>query len=58
MLRGQVEVKTFPRTCRIEEGSGSIVTLPLAPAGPKGTGKWGSGVDLGGLVLGNTQVGV
>lgn len=58
MLRGQVEVKTFPPTCRIEEGSRSIVTLPLALAGTKDTGKWCSSVDLGGLVLGNTQVGV
>lgn len=51
MLRGQVEVKTLPPACRIEEGPRSIVTLPVTSARLKDTGKWGSGVDLGGLKL-------
>lgn len=58
MLGGQVEGKSLPPACRIEEGPRSVATLPLAPARAKNTGKWGSSVDLGDLVLGNTQVGV
>lgn len=58
MLRGQVEGQPLPLACRIEEGPRSVVTLPLAPARAKNTGKWGSSVDLGDLVLRNTQVGV
>lgn len=58
MLRGQVEGQSRPPACRIEEGPGSVETLPLAPARAKNAGKWGSGVDLGGLVLGKAQAGV